>query len=43
MANPRNLTAGAIKLKDPKKSAAYQLSFAAYDFLGPTTTRRPRS
>jgi len=33
-ANPRNLTAGAIKQKDPKKSAAYRLSFAAYDLLG---------
>jgi DNA ligase (NAD+) len=34
MANPRNLTAGAVKLKDADKSAAYQLSFAAYDILG---------
>ena len=34
MANPRNLTAGAIKQKDRKKSAAYGLSFAAYDLLG---------
>jgi DNA ligase (NAD+) len=33
-ANPRNLTAGAIKQKDPKKCAAYRLSFAAYDLLG---------
>jgi len=33
MANPRNLAAGAIKLKDSKKSAAYDLSFAAYDLL----------
>jgi DNA ligase (NAD+) len=32
--NPRNLTAGAIKQKDAKKSAAYELSFAAYDLLG---------
>jgi DNA ligase (NAD+) len=32
--NPRNLTAGAIKQKDPKKSAAYGLSFAAYDLIG---------
>ncbi len=32
--NPRNLTAGAIKQKDPKKSAAYDLSFAAYDVIG---------
>jgi DNA ligase (NAD+) len=34
MANPRNLTAGAVKLKDAAKSAAYTLSFAAYDILG---------
>lgn len=34
MANPRNLTAGAVKLKDAKKSAGYALSFAAYDLLG---------
>jgi DNA ligase (NAD+) len=34
MANPRNLTAGAVKLKDPARSAAYGLSFAAYDLLG---------
>ena len=34
MANPRNLAAGAIKQKDAKKSAAYGLSFAAYDLLG---------
>jgi DNA ligase (NAD+) len=32
--NPRNLTAGAMKQKDAKKSAAYNLSFAAYDVLG---------
>lgn len=32
--NPRNLTAGAIKQKDPKKSAAYGLSFGVYDLLG---------
>lgn len=32
--NPRNLTAGAMKLKDAKKSADYRLSFAAYDVLG---------
>jgi len=32
--NPRNLTAGAIKQKDAKKSAAYDLSFAAYDVIG---------
>lgn len=34
MANPRNLAAGAIKQKDPKKSGAYGLSFAAYDLIG---------
>jgi DNA ligase (NAD+) len=34
MANPRNLAAGAIKQKDSKKSAAYNLSFAAYDLIG---------
>jgi len=33
-ANPRNLAAGAIKQKDPKKTAAYNLSFFAYDLLG---------
>ena len=33
-ANPRNLAAGAIKQKDPKKTAAYHLSFFAYDVLG---------
>lgn len=32
-ANPRNLAAGAIKQKDPKKTAEYQLSFLAYDIL----------
>jgi DNA ligase (NAD+) len=31
MANPRNLTAGAIKQKNADKSEAYELSFAAYD------------
>jgi DNA ligase (NAD+) len=34
MANPRNLTAGAVKQIDPAKSAAYGLSFAAYDVIG---------
>jgi len=34
MSNPRNLAAGAIKQKDPQKSAAYDLSFAAYDLDG---------
>ena len=32
-ANPRNLAAGAIKQKDPKKTAEYNLSFYAYDLL----------
>ena len=32
--NPRNLTAGAIKQKDAKNSAAYGLSFAAYVVIG---------
>jgi len=31
--NPRNLAAGALKTKDPKESAAYGLSFFAYDLL----------
>ncbi len=34
MANPRNLAAGAVKLKDRAKSSAYGLSFGAYDILG---------
>lgn len=33
-ANPRNLAAGALKQKDPDKSAEYGLSFFAYDLLG---------
>ena len=33
-ANPRNLAAGAIKQKDPKKTGAYSLSFFAFDLLG---------
>ncbi len=32
-ANPRNLAAGALKTKDAKESAAYGLSFFAYDLL----------
>jgi len=32
-ANPRNLAAGAIKTRDPKESAAYGLSFFAYDLI----------
>jgi DNA ligase (NAD+) len=31
--NPRNLAAGALRNKDPKKSAAFGLHFAAYDIL----------
>lgn len=33
-ANPRNLTAGAMKQKDAQKSAEYGLSFGAYDVIG---------
>jgi len=33
-ANPRNLTAGAIKQKDPRKTSSYGLSFFSYDLLG---------
>jgi len=33
-ANPRNLAAGAVKQKDPRKTGAYRLSFFAYDVLG---------
>jgi DNA ligase (NAD+) len=33
-ANPRNLAAGALKQKDPKKTAKYNLSFFAYDLIG---------
>lgn len=33
-ANPRNLAAGAIKQKDPKKTGEYNLSFWGYDLLG---------
>jgi DNA ligase (NAD+) len=38
MANPRNLTAGAVKLKDRARSAAYGLSFVGYDLLGSDET-----
>lgn len=38
MANPRNLTAGAVKQKDRQKSASYRLSFAAYDLIGTDET-----
>ncbi len=34
--NPRNLTAGTVKLKDRKKSRAKELSFYPYDIIGPT-------
>lgn len=34
-ANPRNLTAGSIKQKDPAKSRAEHLSFFPYDITGP--------
>lgn len=33
-ANPRNLAAGAIKQKDPRKTGQYELSFLGYDLLG---------
>lgn len=33
--NPRNLTAGSVKQKDPKKSRAEHLSFFPYDVIGP--------
>ena len=36
--NPRNLTAGAIKQKDPLNTHAYRLSFAAYDLVGAGVT-----
>jgi DNA ligase (NAD+) len=31
--NPRNLTAGAIKSKEPERARQYKLSFAAYDVV----------
>ncbi len=34
--NPRNLTAGTVKLKERKKSRAKELSFYPYDIIGPT-------
>ena len=34
-ANPRNLTAGAIKQKDPTKTGGYQIRFMAYDLEVP--------
>jgi DNA ligase (NAD+) len=33
-ANPRNLAAGALKQKDPRKTKEYRLSFFGYDLLG---------
>ena len=33
--NPRNTTAGAMKLKDPAATAAYGLAFFVYDVIGP--------
>lgn len=35
-ANPRNLAAGAIKQKQPQKTAEYHLRFFAYDLLSPS-------
>lgn len=32
--NPRNLAAGAIKQKDPARTADYEISFWGYDLLG---------
>jgi DNA ligase (NAD+) len=32
--NPRNLAAGAVRHKNPKKCATVKLSFAAYDYIG---------
>lgn len=34
-ANPRNLTAGALKQKDPRETARYEIHFFAFDLLGP--------
>lgn len=34
-ANPRNLAAGAVKQKDPRKTKDYDLSFFGYDLRGP--------
>lgn len=33
-ANPRNLAAGALKQKNPKNTAKYNLSFFAYELIG---------
>ena len=36
-ANPRNLTAGGLKQKDPEQTARYQVHFFAYDLVGGPT------
>ncbi len=33
--NPRNTTAGAMKLKEPRATSGYGLSFFVYDVIGP--------
>ena len=33
--NPRNTTAGAMKLKDPRQTSSFVLAFYVYDVLGP--------
>lgn len=40
--NPRNLAAGAIKQKDPRKTGEYSLAFFAYDLLLPSESRGQR-
>ncbi len=41
--NPRNLAAGALRLKDPNKTKAVGLSFLAYDLRGrETSTQREK-
>lgn len=35
-ANPRNLAAGGVKQKDPRKTKEYDLSFFGYDLRGPS-------
>jgi DNA ligase (NAD+) len=37
-ANPRNLAAGGVKQKDPRKTKEYGLSFFGYDLRGPVVT-----
>ncbi len=34
--SPRNLTAGALKLKDPQRTAGYECRFFGYDVVGKT-------